>query len=206
MKPGTKALLFTFNGLSFISAGNFDGGAGFKYYIMDGMAVRGALIFTNAHATLPTNPVAPATGTDGSQSATTGGFTVALEKHLNNHRVSPYIGGGGLFSVTSTEAKNVVTGNPPPDQTTFKNRAAGETINGQFFQGGTSGGVFGLIGFEFFLKKDISFSGEYRLGYTTTSRKNQDVILTGVTTTTKVGDSHVFNVSSQGLFTLAVYF
>ena len=206
MTAGTKALLFTFNGLSFISAGNFDGGGGFKYYIAEGLAVRGALVFSNAHNTLAANPVAPATGTDGSQSATTAGFSAALERHLAKARVSPYIGGGGSFSVTSTEAKNIVVGNPPPAQTTIKNAGAGETINGQFFQGGRTGGVFGLIGFEFFLKKEISFSGEYRLGYATTSRKDQQISVAGATVTTKVGSSHAFNLASQGLFTLAVYF
>src|SRR5262249_38084245 len=162
----------------------FDGGAGFKYFFMPGTAVRGSLILANAHATLAANPVAPATGSDGSQSGTTVGFSAALEQHLRNSRVSPYIGAGGSFSATSTDATNVVVGNPPPAQTTVKNATGGETINGQFFQGGRTGGVFGLAGFEFFLKKEISFSGEYRIGYTTTSRKDQDVILSGATTTT----------------------
>jgi hypothetical protein len=206
MTAGSKALLFTFNGLSVLSAGNFDGGGGFKYFIQDGLAVRGALIVANGHSTLAANPVAPATGTDGSVSGTTGGFSAALERHLSKNRASPYIGAGGSFTVSSTDAKNVVVGNPPPPQTTIKNAVGGETINGQFFQAGKTGSFFGLIGFEFFFKKEISFAGEYRLGYSTTSRKNQDVILNGVTTTTKVGDSHQFNLASQGLFTLAVYF
>jgi hypothetical protein len=206
MKSGTKALLFTFNGLSVIAAGNFDGGAGFKYYIQEGMAIRGSLIFANANTDIAANPIPPATGVDGKESATTGGFSAALERHLNNKRVSPYIGGGGSFTVTSTEAINAVVGNPPGPQTTVKNAVGGETINGQFFQGGKSGSIFGIVGFEFFVTKDISFAGEYRLGYTMTSRKSQEIIFNGVTTTTRVGDSHVFNIASQGLFTLAVYF
>jgi hypothetical protein len=40
----------------------------------------------------------------------------------------------------------------------------------------------------------------------TTSRKDQTVAVGGVTTTSKIGSSHLFNISSQGLFTLAVYF
>src|SRR5262245_35806295 len=66
---GAKAFLFTFNGLSVIAAGNFDGGAGFKYYFWDGTAIRGAALFSNAHTKIAANPVAPATGTDGSVSA-----------------------------------------------------------------------------------------------------------------------------------------
>src|SRR5262245_862682 len=118
MNAGSKALLFTFNGLSVLAAGNFDGGGGFKYYIKDGLAIRGALIFANAHATIASNPVAPATGTDGGQSGTTAGFSAAVERHLANKRVSPYIGGGGSFTITNTELKNAVVGNPPPPQTT----------------------------------------------------------------------------------------
>ena len=164
------------------------------------------MLFSNAHNTIAANPVAPNTGTDGSESATMGGFTVALEHHLTNKRVSPYIGAGGTFTTTGTEAKNAVVGNPPPAQTTVKNSVAGESIIGTLYQAGKTGGVYGFAGFEFFLKKEISFSGEYRLGYSTTSRSDQSVTNGATTVTTRTGSSHGTNLGSQGLFTLAVYF
>lgn len=206
LKTGSKALLFSFGGLSVITAGNFDGGAGFKYYISPTMAVRGGVQLANGTNTIAANPVAPQTGTDGHQSATRGGISAALERHMGSGRVSPYIGGGVMFAVTSTESKNVVVGNPPPAQTTTKNNANGENINGTSYFGGHSAGVFGLMGFEFFLKKEISFSGEYNIGYTSTSRKNEQVTAGAVTVTTKVGSSSTFNIASRGLLTLSVYF
>jgi len=206
LKTGSKALLFQFSGLSVITAGTFDGGAGFKYYISPTTAVRGAVQLSNANNTIAANPVAPATGMDGHQSATRAGLTAALERHFGSGRVSPYFGGGVMFATTSTESKNVVVGNPPPTQATTKNNTAGETINGTTYLGGHSIGVFGLMGFEFFLRKEISFSGEYSLGYTSTSRSDQQVVAGTVTVTTKVGNSNLLNIASRGLLTLAVYF
>jgi hypothetical protein len=206
LKTGSKALLFEFNGLSFIAAGNFDGGAGFKYYISPSLAVRGGVQLSSASSKLSANPVAPATGIDGSQSATTGGISAAVERHMSNARVSPYFGGGVMFSTTGTNGKNVVVGNPPGAQTETKNRAAGETINGSTFLAGHNAGVFGLLGFEFFIKKEISLSGEYNVGYTSTSRANEVATTGAVSVTTKVGSSSTFKIASRGLFTLAVYF
>lgn len=206
LKVGSKALLFEFSGLSVIAAGNFDGGAGFKYYFRPAMALRGSVQLSKASSALKANPVAPQTGIDGSQSGTLAGISAAVERHMGTGRVSPYIGGGVMFSSTSTEAKNIVVGNPPPAQATTKNDTAGETINGSTFLGGRSAGIFGLAGFEFFLKKEISLSGEYRIGYTSTSRKDEQVTVGTTTITTRVGSSNLFNISSRGLLTLAVYF
>ena len=128
LKAGSKALLFEFNGLSFITAGNFDGGAGFKYYISPNMAVRGSVMLAHATSVLAANPVTPNTGVDGSQSGTRGGFTAAVERHLAIARVSPYIGGGVNFAMTATESKNIVIGNPPGDQTVIKNNGELGTV------------------------------------------------------------------------------
>jgi hypothetical protein len=206
LKTGSKALLFEFSGLSVIAAGDFDGGAGFKYYVSPSMAVRGSVQLSRATRVLAANPVAPQTGIDGSQSATLAGVTAAVERHMGTGRVSPYFGGGLMFSTTSTEGKNVVVGNPPGAQTTTKNDTAGETINGKTYLGGSNAGIFGLMGFEFFLRKEVSLSGEYSIGYTSTSRKDEVATAGAVSVTTKVGSSSLFNISSRGLLTLAVYF
>ena len=202
---GSKAILFSFGGLSFLSAGTFDGGIGARYYLSDGFAVRAGLQFTSASQTNPANPVAPNTGEDGKASASALGFSGAAELHMGKARVIPYFGAGLSFTTTSTESKNAVTGNPPPAQTTTKNRAAGETVNGTTFTGGSSFQVFGLLGVEFFLYKEISLSAEYRLGYMSSSRPDQEVTSGTTTTTTKQGGGNTFGIANSGSLTLAVY-
>lgn len=203
---GSKALLFSFAGLSFLNAGTFDGGFGAKYYLSDAMAVRAGLQFASASATNPANPPAGQQGSDGTQSATRIGVGGAIELHMGKGRVSPYLGAGVAFSTTSTEMKNIVVGNPPPAQTTTKNATGGETISGVNYQGGTTFTVYGLAGFEFFLYKEVSLAGEYRLGFSSTSRKDQEVTAGATTTTTKLASSSTFDIASQGVLTLAVYF
>ena len=206
LTSGTGALLFTFDGLSLIRANNFDGGVGFKVFLSEMTAVRGALQLSKGSGTIAANPVAPDTGVDGSTDGTTIGFSVALERHLSTARVSPYIGAGGGFSTTRTEATNVVVGNPPGPQTTTTNANFGHVISGTLFQGGSTVQGFGLVGFEFFMTKGLSFSAEYRVGIAKTSRKDQEVTTGATTTTTKIGSSTLVNIASSGLFTMAVYF
>lgn len=206
LTSGTMAVLFTFDGLNTIRADNFDGGAGFKYFLSEENAIRVGLQFSKASSTDAANPVAPDTGVDGSEDGTTFGISLALERHLRTARVSPYFGVGAGFSTTSTEATDAVVGNPPGPQTTVKNLDGGHRISGTFFQGGSTVEVFGLGGFEFFLTEEVSFSAEYRLGYAKISQKDEEVTFGTTTTTTAFGDSSLININSSGLFTLAIYF
>ena len=203
---GSKAILFSFGGLSFLSAGTFDGGIGARYYLSDGFAVRAGLQFTSASQTNPANPAAPQTGEDGKASSSAFGLSGAAEWHMGKARVIPYFGAGLSFTTTSTESKNAVVGNPPPAQTTTKNRTAGETVNGTAYVSGSALQVFGLLGVEFFLYKELSLAAEYRLGYMSASRPDQEVTAGTTTTTTKVGSGSTVGISNSGLLTLAVYF
>ncbi len=206
LTSGTKAVLFTFDGLSFLRADNFDGGAGFKYFLSEENAIRVGLQMSKASSTEKANPVAPATGTDGKEEGTTFGISLALERHLRTARVSPYFGVGAGFSTTSTKAKNAVEGNPPGPQTTVKNLDGGHTISGTFFQGGSTVEVFGLGGFEFFLTEEVSFSAEYRLAFAKFSPKDEEITTGATTVTTQLGSSSLVDIASSGLFTLAIYF
>jgi len=206
LAAGSKALLFSFSGFSFVGAGTFDGGFGAKYYLSESMAIRGGIQFTSASVTNSANPPTGQSGIDGSQSATAIGVSGAVELHLGKGRVSPYLGGGVMFTTTSTEFKPIVTGVPPLTQTTTKNSNGGETINGTNYQGGTTFMVYGLAGFEFFLYKELSLAGEYRVGFASTSRKDQEFNNGTTTTTTKLGSSSVIGITSQGTLTLGVYF
>ena len=195
LSGGSKALLFTFGGLSTLNASNFGGGFGAKYYLASSMAVRGGIQFSSASTTTPANPPTGQSGLDGSTSSTTIGVGGAVELHMGSGRVSPYIGGGVGFSTTSTESKNVVVGVAPLTQTTVKNAGGSTTFT-----------VYGMAGFEFFLWKEVSLSGEYRLGFSSSSLKDQETTTGATTTTVKQGSSSNFSVAAQGQLTLAVYF
>ena len=204
---GSKALLFSFNGLAYLGAGNFEGGFGAKYFLTSDLALRAGLSFGTASHTLATNPTPPLTGTDGSQSATMFGVAAGVEFHPGKGRVSPYFGGGAQFTTTSTEYKSAEIGNPPGPQDVYKNRSTGESINGTTYYGRTDISAYALAGVEFFLYKELSIAAEYRLGFMTGGAKDQEYTPGGGTTvTTKSGGTTAFGIESAGTLTLAVYF
>ena len=63
---GSKAVLFSFSGLSNLGANNFDGGAGMKFFITSPMALRFGVMVNVAGTTTPANttPANPV-GVDG---------------------------------------------------------------------------------------------------------------------------------------------
>jgi opacity protein-like surface antigen len=198
---GSKAVLFSFSGLSNLGANNFEGGAGMKYFLTAPLALRGALLVNASGSTIPANPGAGEVGIDGSTSATTFGIEGALEYHLTTTRVTPYFGGGIGFSISSDESIPPVTGTAPLYQVTTKNRqgsGAGTTVN-----------FFALMGVEYFIVNEISLSAEYRLGYNLLSPSDEEVSSNRpgfVTQTTKGTSTHDFYLNSQGFLTLAIYF
>jgi hypothetical protein len=187
---GSKAILFSFSGLSFLGAGAFNGGIGGKYFLWESMAIRGSLQFLTASKSTP------GATTDGSTSATQFGLGGAVEYHFLKTRVSPYVGGGISFSTTATTDKS----NTSP-QVTVKNRTAGEIIGSTTYLAGTGFGINGLGGIEFFITKELSLAAEYQLGYSLLSRADE----VG-TTTTKNGSLSTFGITATGLLTLACYF
>jgi opacity protein-like surface antigen len=201
---GSKAMLFTFSGLSFLGANAFDGGFGAKYYLAGPLALRAGLQFTVANQDIPANPPAGVTGTDGSRSATGYGISAAVEYHFLTTRVSPYVGGGLSFNNLTTETKSAVIA--PATQTITKNSQTAVAINGTNYTAGMNLGVGGLAGVEFFVTKEISLSGEYQLGYTMTSHPDQEVTNGNTTVTTQVGGGTTIGIGAVGALTLAVYF
>lgn len=195
------ALLFTFSGLANIGAGNFEGGIGGKYFLNPMMAVRAGLSFSTISETVPSQA---ANGKEGKTSATGFGLNGAIEYHLASTRVSPYIGGGFGLSTTSTESKDPVNANQ--DQVTIKNNLGGETISGTTYNAGTSISLYALLGAEFFIYRELSLAAEYRLGFISTSRSDQERTVGNVTDKTKGGSISQFGVESQGFITLAFYF
>jgi hypothetical protein len=199
ISAGSKAILFTFQGLNVLGVGTFNGGIGGKFFLSSPLAVRAAIQFASSNTVLKpaVAPTAPITETDGSNSSTTFGVSAGVEYHFLTSRVSPYAGAEVLFSNTSTESKNVVTGNPPPAQTVTKNAIGGGA--------GTTIRVSGIAGVEFFLTKELSLGGEYQLGLNMVSRPDQEQTTGPTTTTTPVGGSTVIGIGTAAL-TLSVYF
>src|SRR3990170_1452368 len=193
LSGGSKALLFSFGGLANVGANNFNGGFGAKYYLSSSMAIRGGLQFSSASTTTPANPAVGDIGADGTSSTTTIGVGGAVELHMGSGRVSPYLGGGVGFSTTSTESKNPATATPPavPAQTTVKNNNAPTTFT-----------VYAMAGFEFFLWKEASPSGEYRIGFSSSSLKDVETTTGATTTTVKQGSSSTIGIAAQGALVL----
>ena len=190
---GSAGILFAFDGLADLRAGAYQGGLGAKLYLSDHMAVRGVVLFGLYSETNPANPGIGQTGTDGEYSDNTIGVGGAIELHFTKSRISPYIGAGIMFSTRSTEYKNPVIA--PAVQGTLKNA-----------DGSTSISIGVLLGVEYYVTNGVSLSAEYGLGFTSTSRKDEEGTQGNVTVTTKHGSSTSIGIDNSGLLTLAVYF
>jgi outer membrane protein W len=186
---GSFAGLFSFNGLSNLGAGDYNGGFGMKFYLADNMAIRGGLQFATYGYIDYANPGAGQTGLDGEESALQLGINGAFEYHLATGRVSPYVGAGLSFTTTSAQDKTV-------------NGIPG--VGGYY--AGTALSVGALAGLEFFVTKEISLSAEYMLGYSSVARADQEYTTGSTTTTTKIGAAGSIDVATTGFLTLSVYF
>jgi hypothetical protein len=206
VSSGSKAVLFSFNGLDVLNAGAFKGGFGGKYFLSNQLAIRGGLQLGFASETIPANPGPGGASVDGNISASTFGLNGAVEYHLTSQRVSPYLGGGAELSFTRTQSKSAEVGNPPPAQTVVQDRIGGENIDGVTYNPGTLFGVYGILGVEFFIVDDLSLSAEYHLGISFTSQPDQQVTTGNTTVTTIGGSSSEFGIGTGGMLTLAVYF
>lgn len=199
---GSKAVLFTFNGLSNLGAGAYNGGIGAKYFLSNPMAIRAALQFATVHAGVP---AASDSGTDGSVSVTQLGISGGVEYHLSMNRLSPFVGAILGFSTAST--KSVSSTNSPKDTViTIKNNENGEMK----YPAGTGINLNAIGGAEFFITKELSLSAEYQFGYNLVMRPDQKITkVTGTHTeidTKKLGSLWTLGISNGGSLTLAVYF
>jgi len=199
---GSKAMLFTFSGLTYLGAGAYNGGFGGKFYLSPALALRASLMFGYANQTVKTTLANG--GKDGSLSAMEIGASGGVEYHLSFARVSPFIGGVLNFSTASTTNAlpvNVVGGN----EVTVDN---GATILG--IAPGTALSVGGIAGVEFFVTKELSLSAEYQLGFGFPMGYTQTTKTVTGTGSTEVkvdveGTSRL-GIENTGALTLSVYF
>lgn len=174
-KAGDKSMNFTFGGLASLATGpaGVAGGLGVSYFLSSEAAVRVGLQVKSLSSTIPANPGTGQTGTDGSSSS----FTLAIGADYLMYmqgatsRVRPYMGAGVSFSTSSTETKNAVIS--PAVQVTTKGIGAGTTL-----------GLMGIAGAEFYLYPEVSLSAEYSLTLINLSSPADIEVSAGSTTTT----------------------
>lgn len=159
-KLGSKALLFELNGLDNLRADSYNGGIGMKYFLKNNVAIRGGLQFSYSSATKYANPGSNYKGEDGSSSTTVYGIEGAIEYHLTQEKISPFIGGGLSISSQSSDLKNPVTW--LESSTSHITRPVRESSSGLDLS------FFGLAGAEIFITKTISLSAEYLISYSAT--------------------------------------
>jgi opacity protein-like surface antigen len=154
LRTNNQALLFSFGGLSDMSLGNFDGGPatgiGFKLYNAAGtMAVRPMVMFGIDN----TEDDPGVEGVTGAKEKITGyGAMIDLIKPLVKANLAPYVGAGAGYMVVKDRNESAYLtdgGDPDIDETTI----SGFTVRG-------------ILGVEWFVKKNVSVSGEYRLSFT----------------------------------------
>ncbi len=137
-KHGDKAVLFSFQGLSTLDLGQYQGGFGAKYFVSDGVAMRGMLLFGLDNTTTAASGLSPET----TQNTLSVGIDGGLEYHMPlASSISPYVGGTVMFENGKT------TYNPGAN-------TSGSTI----FGAGAIGGI------EYFFNQNISLSAEYQFG------------------------------------------
>jgi len=203
---GSKAILFSFSGLDNLNANAFNGGIGGKYFFAPDMAIRAGVLIESNSTEMPANADSTETGKAGEYSDFEFGINVALEWHLTDTRVSPYLGGGLSYSTFSSEYFPALTW--PSAYTGPVVRTTTEVSGKGHFA------VFGIAGVEVFLSKEVSLAAEYQLAYTSISAGETKVTdkviqdqLSGYprSETTKGNTTSSFGFMTAGFLTLAVY-
>lgn|SRR5512135_3495944 len=196
---GAKALLFDLGGLANLAAGDYGGGLGFKYYLGTDLALRMSLGFTSSTQTTK-NQVTPLPVTQMSESKLTHtNFTIAPAVTYNIAKVSTvaaYV--GGMFDLTWTRDRR-------------EGNSAGLGVgfdNGEAYRSSSTGwGIAGILGVEWWPWENISFSGEYRLGYNhATSEVESSTTATSITVDGPTTNGFGLGSANSGALTLSIYF
>lgn len=203
---GAKALLFEFDGLSYLSAGSYEGGIGAKMFFNNKLGLRVVFNYDRLSETEPANPVGDDGHKDGEFVSTSFGLGAGIEYHLRSKaRVSPYIGGGVGFSVISSEDKAPDTWGPGGDSYRLIVKRTG----------GYNFDMMGILGAELFLIKEVSLSAEYIFGigfYSDGDVKNTYVVTAGdpgfvpASSTVKGDSGWLIGSGSRGQLILSIYF
>jgi hypothetical protein len=178
-KAGDMSMLFTLNGLQDLGAGNYNGGVGLGFYLIDGIQLRFGLGYGSSSETVGEG------ATEAKESSSSLSFVPAVR--LNLLKSSTVVGYTGLqlgytMNSTSTEAGGTETGS-----------TSGSTI-----------GVGALLGAEWFPWENVSLGLEYGLGFSTSSSTSKDQSGTETDGPSTTAINLGFPSSSVN-FTLALY-
>ena len=125
-------------------------GAGGKYYLSDGLALRILLGFSNSSDGDPD----PVKSTSGKTSSTKYGIAAGIEMHTHDvYSISPYF--GAQISFAGLSGTNTVT---PSGGTSTETKASGTAL-----------GIGVLAGFDWYFTNALAVGGEYTLGFSTGS-------------------------------------
>jgi len=152
---GTMNLVFEFDGLSSLDVEGYRGswGAGMRYFIQDGMALRpGARLAISSSDDNDSDTDDP--------SDTSFGLSAVLEKYrdVGIESLAPWFGVGGSFDTASYESGDLGLS---PNKDLPK-----ETLT-QFT-------VFGAVGFQWAFAKGLTLGGEYQAGVSIGKDKLED--------------------------------
>jgi hypothetical protein len=150
MSMGDKAMIFMFDGLARLDLdGYYCGGFGMRYYIADGTAIRGALLFDKYSHVDEANDEGYA---DTENNFTGYGLEAVYEKHMESMcpSVGPYWGIGASFMMGSDEYVNPTGPDGGTSTVTYKEN---------YFS------IFGALGFEWAFTDCMTLGGEYQLGF-----------------------------------------
>jgi opacity protein-like surface antigen len=176
---GDKALMFIFSGLDDLALEGFGGhyGAGLRYYISNGMALRAAVTAGTQGTVVEADEEGWA---DWEYSNTEYGLHAGLEMHMEGPcgSVSPYYGGGASFSSMKEETISP-TGDDGSTETCTDERSGF--------------GGYAMVGFEWAFTDCMTLGGEYKLGYWKSTQE----------TTEERGDKTDY--TSTGFRTYSVY-
>lgn len=190
---GDFALLFDLGGLAQLALNGFNGtssdtsdiGAGFgaKYFIADDLALRLGLTLQSSSAMRPIDSVS-------NDELSVFRFAIAPSVIYNIAKTGPvagYVGGQVSYAMTKSETITVDEDQPDVEVTT------------------SAFAIAGIIGAEWFPWSSVSLSGEYQLGFGTSTaeeertRAGQDPQRFELPTETSIG------VRSRGVVTAAIY-
>jgi hypothetical protein len=148
MSAGDKAMVFSFNGLDNLDLDGYghDYGFGMRYYLSDGMALRGGVVFGM-------NTWTDESGEEDFETTENSlGVEAIYEMHMEGPcpSVAPFLGVGGNWMSYSWE-----------------NDADDKYEESMF-------GVFGVAGFEWGFADCMTLGGEYRLGFSSGSYEESE--------------------------------
>ncbi len=204
---GSSAVLFSFSGLDNLNADTFNGGIGGKYYLSDNAAIVVGMQLNSISKTTPANPDTDQVGLDGEYSKFDFGLSAGFEWHFKLTRVSPYVGAGMTFSLSSSE-------NFAPMKW-YKNSTGNIIKVTEKISGVYSFGIFGIGGVEYFITKNFSLSAEYHLCYDYNSGGTRTVtysLIQGIDPRYPIEDetenasTNFFGFTTGGALTIAIYF